>query len=221
MAIIVPQIETIIPDGITDLETFRRWATSEEFPDQGRFAFLNGNVWMDLTMEHAFSHNQVKGAINAALTVLVQQEDIGLYFPDGMLLSNTEAALSTVPDGVFVMHDRFSSGAMNGVEGAEGDFVELIGTPDMVLEVVSKWSEEKDTVDLFDLYWRAGIPEYWLVDARSDRVRFDIYRRGARGYAVNRRQADGWVKSAVFGRAFRLVRGRDRAGNPKYNLGLR
>ena len=82
--------------------TFRRWATSEEFPDQGRFAFLNGNVWMDLTMEHAFSHNQVKGAINAALTVLVQQEDIGLYFPDGMLLSNTEAALSTVPDGVFV-----------------------------------------------------------------------------------------------------------------------
>ena len=135
MAIIVPQIETIIPDGITNLETFRRWATSEEFPDQGRFAFLNGNVWMDLTMEHAFSHNQVKGAINAALTVLIQQDDSGVYFLDGMLLSNTEAGLSTVPDGVFVRHDTFSSGAVHGLEGTDGDVIDYSAIKSAVMSL--------------------------------------------------------------------------------------
>src|SRR5437868_15466608 len=174
MAIIVPQIETIIPDGITNLETFRRWATSEEFPDQGRFAFLNGNVWMDLTVEHAYSNNLVKTEISRVVSTIVQEADSGQFFSDGMLLSNTDAGLSTIPDGVFVAHGTVERGGVRRIEGPEGDFVELIGTPDMVLEVVSKWSEEKDTVDLFDLYWRAGIPEYWLVDARSDRVRFDI-----------------------------------------------
>jgi Uma2 family endonuclease len=222
MPIVVPQIDATIPDGITDLDAFRRWAKSDDFPRRGRFAFLNGNVWMDLTMEQAFSHNQVKGAINAVLTLLVEREDVGMHFPDGMLLSNPDAGLSTVPDGVFVSHEAFETGAARGIEGAtEGDFIELTGSPDMVLEVVSKSSEEKDTVDLPDVYWRAGISEYWLVDARQDPIRFDLLRRGARGYTPTRPAAGGWRKSAVFGRSFRLVRKVDRAGNPKYILEAR
>src|SRR4051812_35974605 len=153
MPIRVPQIEAVIPDGITTQAAFRRWATSDDFPSQGRFAFFHGAVWMDLTMEHAFSHSLVKSEINSVLAVLVKQDDSGLYFPDGMLLSNLDAGLSTVPDGVFVSHESFARGAVRRVGGMAGDFVELLGSPDMTLEVVSKSSVEKDTVELVDLYW--------------------------------------------------------------------
>ena len=90
----------------------------------------------------------------------------------------------------------------------------------MVLEVVSASLVEKDTETLPDLYWRAGVPEYWLVDARTDRLEFDIFRHEPAGYAAVRKQA-GWLKSRVFGQSFRLARQLDDAGNPEYSLAAR
>jgi len=52
--------------------------------------------------------------------------------------------------------------------------LELEGTPDMVLEVVSASSVVKDTETLLQLYWQAGIPEYWLVDARGEALEFTV-----------------------------------------------
>jgi len=56
-----------IPADIVDLETFRHWARSEEFPDHGRFSYLRGEMWVDLSQEQLFSHNQVKTRFTAAL----------------------------------------------------------------------------------------------------------------------------------------------------------
>ena len=53
--------------GITDLEAFRRWARSDQFPERGRFAFLRDEVWVDLSMEQAFTHNRVKTRSNGIL----------------------------------------------------------------------------------------------------------------------------------------------------------
>ena len=105
------------------------------------------------------------------------------------------------------------------VEGKEEGFLELEGSPDMVLEVVSASSEEKDTVTLRDLYHRAGIPEYWLVDARTE-PRFEILRRTARGY-TSIRKSKGWLKSPIFGKSFRLTRDTDELGNPEFTLMVR
>ena len=99
-------------------------------------------------------------------------------------------------------------------------YLELDGTPDMVLEIVSASSAEKDKATLLDLYCRAGIPEYWLVDARDDRLEFDILRHAAAGYTTTRRHA-GWLKSGVFGKSFRLSRHLDDLGNPEFSLSVR
>jgi Uma2 family endonuclease len=90
----------------------------------------------------------------------------------------------------------------------------------MVLEVVSASSVEKDRETLPDLYWRAGIPEYWVVDARGDRLEFDIFRHDSGGYTAVAKRG-GWLKSWVFGRSFRLTRRFDDAGNPDYVLSVR
>lgn len=103
------------------------------------------------------------------------------------------------------------------VEAADEGYLEVAGTPDLVLEIVSKTSVRKDTVVLRNLYRQADIPEYWLVDVRGERLQFEILRRGRRGYVASRKKAD-WVKSAVLDRSFRLALQSDDAGNPEYTL---
>jgi hypothetical protein len=47
----------------------------------------------------------------------------------------------------------------------------------MVLEVVGTGSQRKDVEILHNLYWRAGVAEYWLFAVHSDRLDFDLLRR--------------------------------------------
>ncbi len=191
-----------IPGWVTDLASFRRWARSDAFPEHGWIAHLGGELWVDLSMERAV-HNQAKGSINGTLTLLTLELDLGNYFSDRMLLTNEAAELSTEPDGMFASHFSVAKGKVVLAEGDES--LEVQGTPDMVMEVISDTSVEKDMEILPVLYWRAGIAEYWLVDVRERIPRLDIFRRGPRKYLAVRKPA-GWVRSAVFGRSFRLVR---------------
>lgn len=209
--------EVRIPGWVVDLASFRRWACSDAFPRRGWFSYLGGELWADVTMEQLFSHNQVKGEFAIVLGSLVKASQLGMYFHDRTLLSNPDADLSTEPDGLFVSFNAIEGGRVRLVEGAEEGYVELEGSPDMVLEIISASSVRKDTVRLRELYWRAGILEYWLVDARGATVQFDILRRGAKGYTTTRRQK-GWLPSAVFGRAFRLTQQANRLGLPQYSL---
>src|SRR5262249_30225233 len=103
------------------------------------------------------------------------------------------------------------------VEGRTHGHVELEGTPDMVLEVVSDSSVEKDTVILRQAYAEAGIREYWLVDARQEPLRFDILRLGARGDVASRKRS-GWLRSEVFDRWFRLTQQPGGDGFPLWTL---
>lgn len=56
------------------------------------------------------------------------------------------------------------------------------------------------------------------MDARGVEVEFHIYKRGAKKYTIPKNQPGGWMKSAVFGKSFRLVRGQDAGNNPKFTL---
>src|SRR5204862_6059611 len=99
---------------------------------------------------------------------------------DGLLLSNFEADISGNPDLTFLSNDTLRSDRIRLIEGVKGGYTELQGAADMVLEVVSDSSEEKDLITLKQAYWDAGIHEYWIVDAREGEVIFDIFYRAAR-----------------------------------------
>src|SRR5947209_4910846 len=161
-----------IPRGIGDLESFRCWARSEECPERVRLAWLAGILWVDLTMEQLYTHNQVKAEVGRVVGNLTVDSGQGIYIPDGMLLSNPRAELSTVPDGLFVSFTALEDGRVREVSGRRSGVVELEGSPEMVLEVVSDSSVEKDTVRLPELYARAGIQEFWRIDARGPEPQF-------------------------------------------------
>lgn len=209
-----------IPVWVCDLPSFRRWMDSDAAPEKGTVCYLAGEVWVEMSKEQLYSHNQVKTEFARVLAGVTKQQRVGRYFTDGLFLSNVEADLASKPDGTFVSHAAFESGRVRLIEGALEGFVELEGSPDMVLEVVSGSSVSKDTEWLRDLYWQAGISEYWLVDARGERHEFDILRRTNRSYSATRKSG-GWLKSAVFNRSFRLTRETDQLGHPEFTLEVR
>jgi Uma2 family endonuclease len=168
-------------------------------------------------MAQFFSHNQVKAAFSYALMRFLEANPIGRYVPDRMLLTHVEVGLSTEPDGLFYTWETMQSGRLRLAESDDEGAVELEGTPDMVLEIVSRTSVRKDTVRLRELYYRAGILEYWLVDARGDEVLFDVLTRGAKGYEAAAPRA-GWRHSPVFGQEFKIVRQVDPVGHPQFSL---
>jgi Uma2 family endonuclease len=212
--------EVHLPGWVVDLESFRRWLDARDVPEKARIWYLRGEVWVDMSKEQVFSHVLVKTKITARLTTLVEAENPGLYLGDGVRLSNVTADLSVKPDGTFVARATLESGQIRLVEGMEEGFLELEGTPGMVLEVVSRSSVRKDTTLLRQAYWEAGIGEYWLVDARREPLSFDILRHASRGYIATRKRQE-WLRSAVFGKEFRLIQRTSVQGHPDYVLEVR
>src|SRR5688572_1595542 len=89
-----------VPTWVQDLESFRRWTRSEEFPEQGNISYLGGLLWVDLSMERD-AHNQIKSGVGATFRVVNSGGKLGRDYQDGMRLTHPEVGLSTQPDGLY------------------------------------------------------------------------------------------------------------------------
>ena len=132
------------------------------------------------------------------------------------------ADVSNNPDAIFVRWESFDEGRvkMVGRPDAPGQYVELEGTPDLILEIVSNSSVKKDTQELREAYHRAGVPEYWLVDARKEQIEFHVLQHRKSKYFPTKRK-EGYHWSNVFARLFRLERSRGRRNLCRYRLHVR
>ncbi len=211
-----------VPEDAFTLGGFRAWALSDELPERARVAFVTGDVYLDTSNEDPETHVAVKAAIAEALSALNRALKLGKFYGDGVLVTHGRSGLSCNPDATFLSRASLLSGRARLVPrpGRPGRYSDIEGSPDMVLEVVSDSSVEKDTVHLRSAYHAAGVPEYWLVDARGERVVFRILRREKRGYGAAAARG-GWQRSQVFGRSFRLERERDEFGLWDYTLRVR
>lgn len=212
--------EVSMPANLTTLDRFRAWVHSDEYPERGRFSFLNGAIAIDMSPESLLHHNLVKSEIVTGVRLWLRSHPVGRCFGDGAAFSNESANVSTVPDAVFCSFDWFRTSRVKQVESKKGsgNEVELIGSPNLVVEVVSPSSVRKDTQRLPPLYFKAGVAEYWLVDARGDSLEFTSFRRGKRSWQAVEPAADGFVRSEVLGGSFRLNRGTDELGDPCYTM---
>ncbi|HJT33941.1 MAG TPA: Uma2 family endonuclease [Pirellulales bacterium] len=211
-----------VPLSAATLDGFIDWACSERFPKQWSASFIDNEIFLDISPEELETHARLNAEISRQIHTLVKTFDLGAFYPDRTLIANRAAGLSTEPDGTFVRWESFESKRVRRVASRKRDdrFMTLLGTPDWVMEIVSETSVAKDTKKLREAYHRAGVPEYWLIDARRAVVSFQIlaYRRS--GYVAVRPRR-GWHRSKVFEREFRLRRERDRSGGWDYTLEIR
>jgi Uma2 family endonuclease len=207
-----------IPPGAHTLAGFRNWYASDDFPEEGRISYLAGEIIVDMSQERLSSHVAIKGEFTRVLITLARERQLGQFLTDGTRVVNETADLSHEPDGCFISRASVDAGSVRFQPGADGkDITEVVGSPDMVLEIVSPSSVRKDKNLLPTLYHKAGIREYWLVDVRRDEIQFDLFRHTPEGY-VSAAEVEGWRMSDVFSRQFRIERTTSPVGMTDYLL---
>ena len=211
-----------IPAGFADLESFRQWARSDDFPERGRIDYVSGEVDIDISPEDLTTHGTPKAAILFRFHgIVVEEMDAGIVVTDRTRLSSPVAALSVEPDVLVILDKSIRLGRVKLIpkaDGRAGRYVEVEGAADVVVECVSDSSVEKDTDKLVDLYHQAGIREYWVVDARGIEVDLTLYRWAPAGYVAVPPDGTGFRASGVLGRSFRLVRRERGSGLAVYRL---
>ena len=221
MILYVQDEKVEVPSWVIDHPSFLKWIRSGAVPQDLRVGFIDGHVWIDSTPERAFAHNRLKAWITSVLLPLVEDNHLGDFYTDGMLFTCEAEQFSTIPDGLFLSQETIDRGQvrLTGGVGGRSD-TEVVGTPDLVIEIVSENTEDKDLVWLMSKYWAAGIREYWIVDGREEPLSFTIYRHRPRGY-VAIRKVSGWTRSEVFNRSFRFVPASKRQGHQTYRFEVR
>ena len=129
-------------------------------PDDGlRRQVIDGEAFV--TPAPNTRHQDIVRAVIVALSVHVETHGGGRAFvaPYDVVLSDYDVVQ---PDVVFVADARI--GAINAAN--------IRGVPSLVVEVVS--DSRMDRVRKRDLYARAGVPTYWIVDPEADRI--EVYR---------------------------------------------
>ncbi len=213
------QIE--VPMDLRCLADFRRWATSEDFPERGRIDYVGGRVEVDLSAEELHTHGILKTELIGVLGQRIKQAGPGELYTTRARVSCPQADLSAEPDVVFVSESSLDGGRVRLVPkagGAADRYVELEGPPDLIVEIVSDASVRKDTQRLPAAYYRAGVTEFWLIDARGEELLFRIHHRGPTQYEPADPDADGYQYSTILDRRYRLDRSRNAKGRIVFDL---
>lgn len=228
-AVIIDEV-IFIPKDAFSFDGFQDWCFSGVFPETGRIDYLRGTIELELNQagarpEDLFTHNAVRNEIGARLHLLLSDGDLGEVFSKGARVVVPKAQLSFEPDLAVVLQESLETGRVRYVgipDEAPERLREIEGAPDLIVEVLSDTSSQKDSGRLPSLYAQAGVPELWLVDARGEDLRFDIHEFRDGQYVRLDGDSEGWIRSPRLGHIFRLIRqSTRRPGVWRYTLKVR
>ena len=134
-----------------NVETKLTYADYLKTSDDERYELLNGELVMPpapLT-----GHQMISIALASRLYLYADEKGLGTVVaaPTDVVLSDTDVVQ---PDVLFVSSRRSHILTHENVRGA----------PDLVVEILSPASAERDRTVKLDLYARHGVKEYWMVD---------------------------------------------------------
>ena len=207
-----------VPWEARTLEGFRAWVAT--FDERGpRVSFARGTVHVDMSPQSYRTHEPLVQALNTALATLTRELDLGRYFMPPSWFTHEASALSTEPDGFLVLWRSLENKL---IEVNPDRDTEMIGRPDLILEVVSDSSRRKDLVEHVTDYALAGVREYWIVDARKDVIAFRILALQESGAYVDEiADNDGWLRSPIMQRSFKIRQLPERAGMIDFAVDVR
>jgi Uma2 family endonuclease len=136
-------------------------------------------------------HQQIIARLFVLLSLFVRARDLGIVRPGPILAKLWPEGPAREPDVTFISHARMA---------ALGDIV-YSGGPDLMVEVISPDSVHRDRVEKREEYARAGVREYWVIEARAGvrrRRAVLVYRLdGAGQYGPPESIREGVLRSTV------------------------
>ncbi|MEQ9367375.1 MAG: Uma2 family endonuclease [Leptospirales bacterium] len=182
---------------MTTLQTTRRTWTYVDYlqlEDSPRYEVMNGELHSVPAPD--LIHQRVVRNISVSLWDFVRNHRCGEVFwsPIDVVLGDKQTTV-VQPDVVYV-----AAGNTSRLLRRRGVF----GAPDLVIEVLSPATGERDRVHKLALYESAGVREYWLLDPAKQRG--DVYclqtpgptrkfKRGAR--AVLKSESESELQSRI------------------------
>ena len=211
---------TAIPGVTAAFDAFRPWVLSDDCPDDVQFSFLGDTLEIDPMSEAISSHGEPKSRMAVVVCGRVHADDLGYCGIDKSRLTNEEVGLSCEPDLLVVLWETVEAGRAWTTPKANrpDDQSEWAGTADLVGELLSDSSTGKDIHMEPPLLFAAGVREYWRADCRGDACTFELFTRGTDGWIPVKADRDGYRRSDVLGRSYRLDRLPPRAGIARFAL---
>ena len=135
--------------------------TEREFVDwvgDGWAEWVNGEVIImsPVNYEHADYHSFLFALIRG----WVDEHDLGKVLTEPCQIRFELAKSRRSPDIIFVSNRKMSLMKSAHFEGA----------PDLIVEIVSPDSQNRDRREKFLEYEKAGVREYWIVDPLSEKI---------------------------------------------------
>jgi len=161
-------------------DTIRRKLTYEDyllFPEDGqRHEIVDGEHYV--MPAPTFGHQGISVNLSAPLALFVREHRLGFvrYAPLDVLLSPYDVVQ---PDLLFISNQRAGIVKGGNVQGA----------PDLVVEILSDSSRQRDEFLKRHLYEQFGVIEYWLVD--PDRKTVRVFNRSGERFLAPREVAAG------------------------------
>jgi Uma2 family endonuclease len=173
------------------------WKIAYLFPSQGNwcereFLSLNTNLLVELSQGRlevlpvpTTSHQMLLSYLNVLLWTFTTQRDLGMVLTAGTRVRLWRGEIRE-PDIAFMRKEHAERMINKYWKGA-----------DLVIEIVSGGSEDRkrDLRDKRQDYARAGIPEYWIVDPREERI--TVLRLEGKKYEVDGEYATGETASSA------------------------
>jgi Uma2 family endonuclease len=141
-----------------------------QFPDDGkRHELIDGEHYV--TPSPNTKHQRVSGNLHLLIGVWLESHPIGqiFYAPFDVVFTNFDVV---EPDLLYLSNARAKE-ALTAVH--------VLGVPELVIEIGSPSTRQRDETVKRRLYERAGVTEYWVVDPELDLIR--VYRRESAGFA--------------------------------------
>ena len=143
------------------------WEDYRTTPEDKRCELLDGDLLT--TPAPNLKHQEVQFLLGMRLGRFIDERALGKFFfaPCDVVLSNQDVVQ---PDLLFVSRER--AHLLSG-----GDAVR--GAPDLVVEILSPATADRDRGYKHTLYARHGVTEYWLVDPLDDTIAIHRLEDGA------------------------------------------
>lgn len=162
-AIIAPVIQMLKATVKFTYEDYKNLPESET----KRYELIEGDLLM--IPSPTFEHQDISVRLEFALYEFVRKHDLGavLHAPLDVVLDDENVVQ---PDIIFISKTRLHIIHKEAIKGA----------PDLVIEILSPSTGERDRTAKKKLYARAGVTEYWLVDPASKTI--EVLKLGEAGF---------------------------------------
>ncbi len=142
------------------------WADIQDRPEyHGRTEIVDGELVMSPVPSD--KHQRLSTRLGARVYTFVEDHDLGDFFSNPVHVILAEH-VEYEPDLCFVSKDR-----LHIIQSPN-----IVGPPDLIIEVISESNRSHDTVVKFRDYEKYGVREYWLVDQREKHIRVYCLQNG-------------------------------------------